>query len=220
MIPEPADFLGELGPAGKDLVPLLAGALGRLSDSSPAPQHLLAARLLGKLGTAAVPTLRELLANPAAEVRVAAALALKHIEGKAPAGAVQAILDELREGRLGVPPESSLRAEAASALAELGADALSTLPRLRAWLEDADALLRVQSATAVWQLSKDDKAVLPVLRRGLESGDARARRRAAEALADLGPAAKSTAEALKELLEDPERDVRAAAAAALKKIER
>jgi HEAT repeat protein len=146
-------------------------------------------------------------------VRLAATIALKRIEGKAPTGAVQAVLDALRN-----PVSSDPRVETALALAELGDEARATLPLLQDWLEDSESLVRVSAAAVVWQLSKD-RTVLPVLRRGLESGDARTRKKAAETLAEIGPPAKSVATVLKELLEDAEGDVRSAAAAALQKVE-
>jgi HEAT repeat protein len=197
------DWLGELGPAAGDAVPVLVRWLDEGNVS--------AARLLGRLGPRAKPALlnlRTALRAPGAELRTASAVALWRIECKS-TEVLPTLLAALRD---------SDGEDVLAALGGIGKEARDAVPRLRSLLAEGPLSRRILATETVWRITGDTGAVLPVLQRGLESGDPATRRKAVEVLGALGPAARPAADAIKELVEDTERDVRLAAAAALRKI--
>jgi HEAT repeat protein len=220
------DWLSELGPSARDLMPVLIHRLeddhllgGRLD-----PARVSAASLLGKLGPvakAAVPALQEALRSPFPELRASSAAALVRIEGKL-ADRLPVLLTAFQDLPVEDPseddPVEALREVVLAALGGIGKDAKEAVPRVRSLLAEGPLSQRILAADALWHITGETKPVLPVLQRGLESGDPATRRKAVEVLGALGPAARPAADAIKELLEDTERDVRLAAAAALKKI--
>jgi HEAT repeat protein len=206
-------FIKELRPPGKELAPLLTGALRGREEEQPVE----VLRLLAWLGPTAgpwPPSLDRLLTDPSPAVRAAAAVARWRLEGKGAAEAARALLDEFHDS-----PTQNRPVEIAATLGDLGAEARVAVPLLKVLLDDLNPEMRVTAAGSLWRISRDEKTVLPVLMRGLEVGDAQARRKAAKGLALLGPSGRPAAAVLKELLDDPENVVRAAAAEAMKKVQ-
>jgi HEAT repeat protein len=128
-------------------------------------------------------------------------------------------------------PDSQLRAKAAMALAEAGADAKEAVQALSIAVEDRDLNVRYWAVSALKNIGQDAKGAVPALVRALKTfpggvpeleGPARyfpdVRAVAAEALGNIGNAAEAAIPDLKEAAKDENAAVREAASAALKKI--
>jgi hypothetical protein len=155
--------------------PLLHG-LGALRDAEAVPEVLrllhgtprelrsrdalvkASARTLGAFGARAreaVPALRELLAG---ENAVAAADALRSVEGD-----VEAVLPALL-GALAPERDPGGRRTAAEALGRAGAAAAPALPGLRRLADSPEVWERTAGACALWDVGGDPRPVLPVFR--------------------------------------------------------
>ncbi|MFD8734893.1 HEAT repeat domain-containing protein [Streptomyces sp. NPDC059618] len=116
------------------------------------------ARTLGAFGPgarAAVPTLRELLTG---ENAVAAADALRAVEGD-----VEAVLPVLL-GALAPERDAGRRRAAAEAVGRIGAAAAPALPTLRHLAGSPEVWERTTAACALWDVAGDPEPVLPVFR--------------------------------------------------------
>ena len=136
------------------------------------------------------------------------------------------LADELKSADAGV------RARAAIALAELGADAKPAIPALTTALADKNLNVRYWSAKVLKGFGPEAKTAVPALVAALKTfpggspeleGPGRyypdVRSLAAEALGAIGPAAKEALPALKEASADESPDVRGSATEAIKRIE-
>ncbi|MFB7241134.1 PBS lyase [Streptomyces populi] len=115
-------------------------------------------RTLGAFGARAqeaVPALRELLAG---EDAVAAADALRSVEGD-----VEAVLPALL-GALAPERDAGRRRTAAEALGRAGAAAAPALPGLRRLADSPEIWERTAAACALWDVGGDPSPVLPVFR--------------------------------------------------------
>ncbi len=156
-------ILAEIGPAGKDAVPLLISVLNRAdpyqgrdtSMEKRRPEE--AAKTLGRIGPearAAVPALEAALKDPDGGVRIAAGLALWRIARS------ELALKALSESLL--DPDQNTRFHAAMALGEIGSAAKSAVPALIEALKN-DPSIRSITAKALGQIGPAAKAAVPAL---------------------------------------------------------
>jgi HEAT repeat protein len=109
-----------------------------------------------------------------------------------------------------------VRAEAAVDLGQLGKDAQTALPALRAALGDPDVYVRIYAAEALLRIDPKTSDALPSLVRMLTHKDAEVRLAAAGVLAELGPVAQPALPALVSVLyREEQTDIRRVAAFAL-----
>ncbi|MFE2297786.1 HEAT repeat domain-containing protein [Streptomyces sp. NPDC059445] len=106
----------------------------------------------------AVPALRELLTDETGENAVAAADALREVEGD-----VEAVLPVLL-GTLAPERDAGSRRAAAEALGRSGVAAVPALPGLRRLTDSAEVWERTAAACALWEIAGDPDPVLPVFR--------------------------------------------------------
>jgi len=211
---------------GADAAEPLRDGLAAAADQPGREVRLWALRRLGELGAAARqvgPAVRAVCADPDREVRLAAFDALLRIDTRA---AVQAAAGVYAADL--ASPVAEQRAEAANALAGLGADARPAVPQLAARLRDDPALVvRLAARDALRRIDPSSAGVgEEVVARfvtdqvaHLRSNDRDRRRSAAEELGKLGPKARAAVPALLDALSGPFAEVRQAAAAALERIE-
>jgi HEAT repeat protein len=191
-----------------------------------------------------VGTLRELLADANAAVRVQAAAALA-ATGEAAAAAVPDLVSRLRDadetvrcgaaealGKVGAgsepataalvatlqDPSAAVRAAAARGLGALGPAAGTVVPEMVPLLQDRDEGVRAAASEAISAIGPLDEAATASLVDGLDSPDNVVRAQAAEALGAVGAPAPDAAEALAGVLRDSNDVVRQKAAEALGKI--
>lgn len=173
-----------------------------LSAQSPVVVEALdVASGLGPAATPLLPQIVPLEANPAAMIRLMAALARGKVGQDLP-GAVKALA---REVQFQIPDYSlpyfpdhpGLRSirftpaqTAAWQLGELGRRAEAATPELGAALRSEDPRLVVLAAWALWRINQDAELVVPALRRSLRyTLDPVTQLIALEAVAELGPIA-------------------------------
>jgi len=111
--------------------------------------------------------------------------------------------------------DAVVRAEAASDVGFLGADAADAVSDLAPLLDDKVPRVRLAAASALLRFSGKNVRATEVLTRGLANGDAMTRRHAARAAGLAGPAAAPLAEKLAELLSDADTRVRRSALQAI-----
>jgi HEAT repeat protein len=168
-----------------------------------------AAAQLRALGPDALPEIREVLSDPAADVALQkAALKACGLLGTDAAPAVDVVAAHLSD------PE--LTEEAALALSFMGRDAYAPL---REAAGSEDPVLRRESLRSLGKLREraplDARAVVPHLLKGLTDSDAGVRTVATTYLGILNDEAAAVVPALIEVLKDEDPEVRAAAATAL-----
>ena len=168
-----------------------------------------AARQLKELGAAAVPEIRSVLQDPAAEPhKTKAALKASGMLGPVAAEVIPDVAEHLTD------PE--LTAEAAVALSFLGRNAFAPL---RDALESSDPVVRREALRSIGKLREraplDARAVTPLLIDGISDPDPGVRTVAATYLGILGEDAASGVPVLLEALSDEDPEVRSAAASAL-----
>jgi HEAT repeat protein len=173
-----------------------------------------AAQAVGLLGTAASPTVPQLLAllqDPEEVVRCRAAESLGSI-----GGADKRVIDAL----IGLLPDVSanVRESSAKALGEMKSDAADALSALLPLLKDREDTVREAAAVALRTIGKLNGDHTPQLVEGLASPDTEVRADTAEALGEIGSSAAEATPALVRALADPNDRVRAQAAQALGKI--
>jgi HEAT repeat protein len=87
--------------------------------------------------------------------------------------------------------DSSVRAEAADDLGQLGPIAQDAIPSLQATLKDPDGYVRVNAAEALARIDGKDRGALPTLIAALQAQDAGVRGAAAHAMGALGAPAQA-----------------------------
>jgi HEAT repeat protein len=216
--------LGRIGPKAAPVVPLVirtlaskhvsvrrnaAEALGRFAaveQSLPSPlagegQGVRGRGVQGRKSSPAVAELLKRLDDQDAAVRVSAAVALWRIQRHPKA--IPALESMLRDR------EGSTACLAATAIGELGADALPAVPALAAALAHPDADTR---RAAAFSLGRIGPAAIPAIRSVLAAADSSTKCQAVEALGSIGPSAVA---ALIEAFGDPSPPVRRSAARAV-----
>ena len=168
-----------------------------------------AARQLKTLGAEAVPEIKAVLQDPAADVqRKKSALKAAGQLGPLAAPAVGDVADQL--------PDPRLTAEAAVALSFMGRDAF---PPLRDAVDSDDPVIRREALRSIGKLREraplDSRAVIPLLLEGMEDPDAGVRTVAATYLGIIGQDPGTVVPVLIDALKDDEAEVRTAAATAL-----
>jgi len=149
------------GDASRGL-PLLLRALDH-ADPAVRRQSLERITELGPAAHPAIPRILQCAADPAAEVRAAAALTLGRI--RAPASDVVSPMVRLLED---ASPE--VRMNAMIVLASYGAEASSALPALRKWTGDTDRKTSVAASAAIERISGKAQAKDEPSHRCLGSG--------------------------------------------------
>ena len=177
--------------------------------------RLNAAYRLGRIGTAAVPTLKQALFGTSDAIRNYAGYALS-LTG---APAVPTLIDALQA------TDNSVRATAAYTLADMGKTAQEAIPALTRAAQDPSEWVRRHAAEGLGligqQVSEDIdlSETVQVLTAGLHDDYYWIRDNAARALAKLGTRAEPAIPTLVTQLEDENRYVRFHAALALKQIQ-
>ncbi len=143
---------------------------------------------------AAVPVLQDLLADPDARVRQAAACCLGLMPS--PERSVLNLLTGAAKD-----PEPQVRLVALQALAWLRPATEDAAPILRVGLTDDDAGVRLQAAQALYDLTGQADELLPVLIQALRANDG-GQMQAAYQLGKMGPRAAGAVEALVQRLQD------------------
>src|SRR5262249_54835324 len=130
------------------------------------------------------------------------------------AAAVPALRQALSDGNV------SVRRQAAGALTNIGADAVTALPELKRALSDADADVQSRSALALAAIGPKAKDAVPNLGRNLRSSSLEVRLYSAEALSRIATDLDSVADDLATLLQkDKDPLVRQRAVWALGRVE-
>ena len=132
-----------------------------------------AALALGRLGTAALPAVRELLSHPSVDCRWWATRAIGEIDS---AAAVPVLIDQCAD------PDPDVRACAIYSLGKLGERAADAVPTLVQRLADASMYVGQLAADA---LARIGSAATPPLINALKEGTPPVRGRAARALAQI-----------------------------------
>jgi len=114
--------------------------------------------------------------------------------------------------------EVVLRIEAARALARAGRAADAIVPILLRGMESRDHTIRSEAASALAALGPKARPAVPSLLLALGHESPKVRFQAARALRGIGPAAEQAVPALGQLLKDPDREVRWTATESLKGI--
>ena len=191
------------------------GTLIETLESENEKERLNAAYRLGRVGTDAVPALKQMLHSESNATREYAGYALS-LTGTP---AVPTLIDALQA------TDDSVRASAAFALADMGKAAQEALPALMHATQDPSESVRrhaTEGLGLIGQLVSEDMDVsetVQVLATGLSDDYFPVRDNAARALAKLGTLAEPAMPALVAQLEDEDRYVRFHAALALKQIQ-
>jgi HEAT repeat protein len=114
--------------------------------------------------------------------------------------------------------EAAVRAQAATALGNIGPAAAATVPSLVRALRDRDDWVRLSAANALGKMGPEARKAVPDLTTALVDSESHVRAWIALALGEIGPEAESAVPALKKALRDPDEQVRAAAATAIERI--
>jgi HEAT repeat protein/S1-C subfamily serine protease len=186
-------------------VPALVRKLNDPSDSVRA----LAAEEIGKLesdGRAAIPELVKRLPPESGSMTHRAAQAALLKMGAPEKTELGFLSDALKS------QSTSIRAYAASGLAQLGPDALPALPALLEAGKDNDSAVRAAALRALGRMGPGSKdVVFPVLAAALKDKDDRLHGAAAEGIASVGALNAGDLPLLREMLKDKNPDVRASA---------
>ena len=183
-------------------------------DSDNERERLNAAYRLGRIGAAAVPTLKQALHGTSDAIRNYAGYALS-LTG---APAVPTLIDALQA------TDDSVRATAAYTLADMGRTAQEAMPALTHAAQDASEWVRRHATEGLGLIGQqvsenvDLSETVDVLTNGLQDDYYWIRDNAARALAKLGTRAEQAIPTLVAQLEDENRYVRFHAALALKQI--
>jgi HEAT repeat protein len=235
------ETLGEIGPEARAAVPVLAELLASWCEAVDDPWAAThgwrvgywAAETLGRIGPAAeaaLPALREALATEDHHVRLAVALALWRIAGRA-GEALPVLLEALSDPGPGeegppwrchfprMPHLPRTQQAAAEALGQMGAAARSALPALRKALRRGDPGLTVAAASALWQIDRQANEAVQGLVVALPGADDKTRLAAVQVLGQIGPRARDAVPALRRARFDCNAAVRAAAQVALRALE-
>jgi HEAT repeat protein len=188
---------GAMGPAAKSAVPEL---LNIILDDDTGFLEAQVALALGKIGSAAVPSLCAALSNESAKVRRGSAFALGLIGPKA-YEAVPDLTKALKDD------EPLVRALSAESLGKIGQEAEPATPALTKALKDDDADVRINSAVALWRIGKH-AAGIDVLAAAVTQSQGPSRKAAVAALGQVGAAAKPALPALVKALGDKDAEVR------------
>jgi hypothetical protein len=147
------------------------------------------------------------LAAPTNDAKIEPSPSIEAADGaKTRRSTVATLISTLRSGA------DVARAEAATTLGDMGADAAEAVPTLSAALRDRDGHVRSLAAQALGRIGLPARDAVPWLVDALKDKDERVRAAAAEALVPLSPAASPTVEALAVALKDDSPRVRAMAA--------
>src|SRR5262245_42454869 len=182
-----ARALEKIDPSAKDAVPVLIDALKEKQDVTIPP---VAAKALGRLGSAAVPALTEALEIKDGKVQAYAALALKQI-GPDAKPAVSALIEVVKKSK---DPANSARLNARAALGKIGSGAKEAVPTLSDATKEKPATSagRLAAVIALGQIGPEAKAAAPTLIDLLGEEDTKAgplRLEAARALGQIGAGA-------------------------------
>ena len=183
-------------------------------DSENERERLNAAYRLGRVGAAAVPTLKQALHSKSDAIREYAGYALSLIG----APAIPTLIDAVQAA------DDTVRASATFALADMGRVAAEAIPVLTRAAQDSNVWVRRHATEGLGiigqQVSEDIdlSEAVDVLTTGLRDDYHWVRDNAARALAKLGTVAELAIPALVAQLEDENRYVRFHAAMALKEI--
>jgi HEAT repeat protein len=183
-----ARALENIDPAAKDAVPLLIEVL---KDRDPGyPLAPIAAKALGRLGSAAVPALMETLEVKDGRVQAYAATALMRI-GPDAKPAVPALIEVVKKYK---DPAHLARLNAIAALGKIGPGAKEAVPTLAEVAKDKPPMsaARLAAVTALGQIGPEAKAAVPTLIDLLGEEESKAgplRLEAARALGQIGGAA-------------------------------
>ena len=184
-------------------------------DSDNEKNRLNATYRLGRVGTDAVPVLKQMLHSPSDAIREYAGYALS-LTGTP---AVPTLIDALEA------TDDSIRASAAFALADMGKAAEEAIPALTRAAQDPSQSVRrhaTEGLGLIGQLVTEDMDLsesVRILTNGLSDNHFAVRDNAARALAKLGTLADPAIPALVAQLEDEDRYVRFHAALALKRVQ-
>jgi HEAT repeat protein len=165
--------------------------LTRSNLSSYWPPHFYPLRV--NPDPAAIPVLRELLADPKPRTRQAAVFCL----GLLPSTESSVLPLLVRAAQ---DPDSGVRLYALNALAKQGPAAA---PVLLAALSEDDAKIRLAAAQGYYDITGRADAVLPALIRNLQADDEHRQMDSAYLLGKIGPPAAPAVDALVQRLEDP-----------------
>ena len=205
---DPSLMVGSGAGGPEDVPPLLE----ELKNAQPRVRRD-AAEELGRIrgaARAAIPALEQVLRDPIAEVRMAAAGALAAIDPSRTDAAVQIAVEALKE------KSDAARRAAAWVLGELEKKAAPACPALSAMLRDPDGELRWAAANALGEIGAASAVAIPGLLGLLADKDANLRATAADALSQIGSEARNPAQApLERALKDPDLGARQSAARAL-----
>ena len=183
-------------------------------DSDNERERLNASYRLGRVGLAAVPSLKQALHGPSDAIRNYAGYALS-LTG---APAVPTLIDALQA------TDDSVRATAAYTLADMGKTAQEAMPALTHAAQDSSEWVRRHATEGLGLIGQqvpedvDLSETVDVLTNGLQDDYYWIRDNAARALAKLGTRAEQAIPTLVAQLEDENRYVRFHAALALKQI--
>jgi HEAT repeat protein len=172
-----------------------------------------AAEELGRIGgeaRRAIPQLEQVLRDPCAEVRIAAAGALANIDPSKADASIQIAIEALKE------KTDTARRAAAWLLGDLGKKASPACPALSAMLGDPDGELRWAAANSLGEIGPASVVAIPGLLGLLVDKEANLRAAAADALGQIGGEARGLAQApLARALKDSNLGARQSAARAL-----
>jgi len=179
--------LSELGPEGKEAVPLL---IEILKDST---LNQVAALTLGEMGAAAEPAVPALIGALKGDdlwlaMRVPDVLARLGPVAKA---AVPALIEEVKNGNY----------RAAKALGRIGPDAKIVVPALEAAAKDGS----IHAAGALWDITHQKDQVIPILLRALKQGRT-GDGKLFEIISRMGPEAKEMVPLLIDYLKENEKE--------------
>jgi HEAT repeat protein len=185
-----ARALENLDPAAKDAVPVLIEALKQKDEISVGTVLPVAAKALGRLGSAAVPALIETLEVKDGKLQAYAAMALKQMgpDAKPAVAALIGVVKQYKE------PAELAKLQAIAALGKIGPGAKEAVPTLIDVTKEKppSSAARLAAVTALGQLGPEAKAAVPALIDLLGEEETKAgplRLEAARALGSIGSAA-------------------------------
>ena len=226
-----SDWMNQLHSSDSDGRQYAAIALGQILSANPGENHIIvnlvaalkdtndpvriaSGRALvsgGTLRSEAISGVTEVAHDSAHSDVRASALSLL---GRVGASDAPRVVDVLIEGLRDVSPDA--RAEAASAIERLGANAAGTLPALRRLATDSSARVRSAVVSAIAAIpSSDDSLDVAILRSLLADSSGDVRTQAAFAMAAKPRSAMAALPELTRALDDPLPEVRRGAASAL-----
>jgi HEAT repeat protein len=197
--------LSWFGKRAKTAVPVLYEGLKR-RGAAEAGHYALA---LGGIGRDAVPSLVKAIEDPALshlQADLAYSLLVMGPDAAEGTPALVGLLKSRDEYTLYI---------VAGALGQIGRKARSSLPNLKAALNDASAVNRIWIARAMFKIAADNPESVNVLIKEMKEDDCDLRNRAIEVLEEMGPKACKAVPALIVALKDRETAVRISAARTL-----